>query len=49
MHEDFPPDMYVLHDRETAPAADLKFIGAARNHMPRLIETKRAPLGAASL
>jgi hypothetical protein len=34
---DFPPDMYVYHDRETAPAADLDFIAAARNFMPRLI------------
>jgi hypothetical protein len=39
--DDFPPDMYVYHDRETAPAADLKFIAAARNYMPRLIAELR--------
>ena len=34
---DSPSDMYVYHDRETAPSADLDFIAAARNSMPRLI------------
>jgi hypothetical protein len=34
---DFPPDMYVFHDRKIAPAADIDFIAAARNYMPRLI------------
>jgi len=29
--------MYVYNDRETASAADLDFIAAARNFMPRLI------------
>ena len=34
---DFPPDMYVFHDREIAPSGDIKFIAAARNYMPRLL------------
>ena len=38
---DFPPDMYVYHDGGTAPAADLKFIAAARNYVPRLIAEVR--------
>jgi hypothetical protein len=38
---DFPPDMYVFHEREIAPAADIKFIAAARNYMPRLIAELR--------
>jgi hypothetical protein len=32
-----PPDMYVYHDDAIAPAADLDFIAAARNHLPRLV------------
>lgn len=39
--DDFPPDMYVYHDRKTAPTADLKFIAAARNYMPRLLAELR--------
>ena len=31
------PDMYVEHDEIPAPAADLQFIAAARNSVPRLI------------
>src|SRR4051794_27689526 len=38
---DFPPDMYVLHDRQIAPSADIKFIAAARNYMPRLLAELR--------
>jgi hypothetical protein len=38
---DFPPDMYVLHDRKTAPSADIKFVAAARNYMPRLLAEVR--------
>jgi hypothetical protein len=38
---DFPPDMYVRHDGETAPAADIKFIAAARTYMPRLLNELR--------
>jgi hypothetical protein len=38
---DFPPDMYVYHDGETAPSADLKFIAVARNYMPRLLAEVR--------
>lgn len=34
---DFPPDMYVTRDGETAPRADIEFIAAARNYMPRLL------------
>jgi hypothetical protein len=39
--DDFPPDMYVRHDTETAPAADIKFIAAARNYVPRLLAEVR--------
>jgi hypothetical protein len=38
---DFPPDMYVFHDRQIAPSADIKFIAAARNYVPRLIAELR--------
>jgi hypothetical protein len=38
---DFPPDMYVFHDRQIAPTADIKFIPAARNYVPRLIAELR--------
>jgi hypothetical protein len=42
---DCPPDMYVLHDRQIAPSADIKFIAAARNYMPRLIAELRRVRG----
>ena len=42
---DFPPDIYVLHDDETAPSADLKFIAAARNYLPRLLAELRQRRG----
>jgi hypothetical protein len=42
---DFPPDMYVLHDGETAPSADIKFIAAARNYLPRLLVELRQRRG----
>ena len=38
---DFPPDMYVFHDRQIAPSADIKFIATARNYMPRLLAEVR--------
>jgi hypothetical protein len=38
---EFPPDMYVFHDRRIAPSADIKFIAAARNYMPRLLAEVR--------
>jgi hypothetical protein len=38
---DFSADMYVFHDRKTAPSADLKFIAAARNYLPRLLAELR--------
>jgi hypothetical protein len=38
---DFPPDMYVRHDGQTAPTADIKFIAAARNYVPRLLAEVR--------
>jgi hypothetical protein len=41
LQDDFPPDMYVRHDGETAPAADIKFIAAARNYVPRLLTEVR--------
>jgi hypothetical protein len=39
--DDTQPDMYVLHDGEPAPVADLDFMAAARNHVPRLIAEVR--------
>ena len=38
---DFPPDMYIMYDREIAPSADIEFIAAARNYMPRLLAELR--------
>jgi hypothetical protein len=38
---DFPPDMYVFHDRNIAPSDDLRFIAASRNYMPRLLAELR--------
>lgn len=35
------PDMYVKHDASPAPAADLDFIAAARNYLPRLVAEVR--------
>jgi hypothetical protein len=35
------PDMYVSHDNNPAPVADLDFIAAARNQMPLLIAEVR--------
>jgi len=35
------PDMYVMHDGRPAPVADLDFIAAARNCVPRLIAEVR--------
>jgi hypothetical protein len=39
------PDMYVQHDGRPAPAADLKFIAACRNYLPRLIAEVRRGRG----
>lgn len=39
--DDSQPDMYVQHDDKPAPAAELKFIAAARNSIPRLIAELR--------
>jgi hypothetical protein len=41
LQDDFPPDMYVRHNGETAPAADIRFIAAARNYVPRLLAEVR--------
>jgi hypothetical protein len=41
MPGDFPPDMYVYHDQQIAPSADLRFIAAARTYMSRLLEEPR--------
>ena len=35
--DDFPPDMYVYHDRESAPAADVNSSPQPGNYMPRLL------------
>ena len=39
--DDREPDMYVEHDGQPAPAADLEFIASARNAIPRLIAEVR--------
>ena len=39
--DDSQPDMYVEHDGEPAPVADLDFIATARNYLPRLIAEVR--------
>jgi hypothetical protein len=43
--DDAQPDMYVRHDAAPAPVADLDFIAAARNHLPRLIAEVRRRRG----
>jgi hypothetical protein len=40
-YDDSLPDMYVRHDDKPAPGADLEFIAAARNSIPRLIAEVR--------
>ena len=42
---DFPPDMYITRDGEIAPSADIRFIAAARNFMPRLLAEVRRRRG----
>jgi len=46
-NDDGQPDMYVTHEDRPAPLADLDFIAAARNYIPRLIaelkRTRRSP------
>jgi hypothetical protein len=39
--DDRQPDMYVQHDDRPAPLADLDFMAAARNYLPRLITEVR--------
>ena len=39
--DDQQPDMYVEHDGQPAPAADLELIASARNAIPRLIAEVR--------
>jgi hypothetical protein len=44
--DDSQPDLYVRHEAAPAPVADLDFIAAARNYVPRLIaEVRRARRG----
>ena len=40
-YDDSQPDMYVQHDDKPAPAAELEFIAAARNAIPRLVAEVR--------
>lgn len=40
-YDDSQPDMYVQHDDQPAPAAELEFIAAARNSIPRLVAEVR--------
>jgi hypothetical protein len=39
--DDSQPDMYVYHEDRPAPAADLQFIAAAREYLPRLVAEVR--------
>jgi hypothetical protein len=39
--DDSQPDMYVERDGAPAPAAELEFIAAARNYLPRLLAEVR--------
>ena len=39
--DDSKPDMYIAHDGQPAPVADLDLIAAARNYLPRLIAEVR--------
>lgn len=41
LDDQFPPDMYILRDDKIAPDADIEFIAAARNFMPRLLAELR--------
>ncbi len=43
--DDQQPDMYVRHEAEPAPVADLDFIAAARNCLPSLIAEVRQHRG----
>jgi hypothetical protein len=43
--DDAVPDMYVMHDDRPAPDADLDFIAAARNYVPRLLAEIREQRG----
>jgi hypothetical protein len=40
--DDNQPDMYLTHDGDPAPLADLDFIAAARNVVPRLVAELRS-------
>jgi hypothetical protein len=44
-NDDAMPDMYVRHDDKPAPDADLDFIAAARNYVPRLLAEIRKQRG----
>jgi hypothetical protein len=46
LDDEFGPDMYVKYDDRPAPDADLEFIAAARNYMPRLLAELRHRRGA---
>jgi hypothetical protein len=46
--DQFPPDMYVARGwgwNDIAPSADIEFIAAARNYMPRLLAELRRRRG----
>lgn len=44
--DDSQPDMYVYHEDRPAPTADLEFIAAAREYVPRLVaEVRRSRSG----
>ena len=50
LDEQFPPDMYVTRGwkwDDVAPSADIEFIAAARNQMPRLLAEIRRRRGEA--
>lgn len=48
LDDQFPPDMYILRNDKIAPDADIDFIAAARNYMPRLLAELRRGRGQSS-
>ena len=48
LDDQFPPDMYIHRDGKIAPDADIEFIAAARNYMPRLLAELRRGRGESS-
>lgn len=48
LDDQFPPDMYIHRGDKIAPDADIEFIAAARNYLPRLLAELRRERGQSS-